>query len=131
MAPEAKIWTVIFSITLKSLLFTTIFLFILISYDQYFGAESSKLTENGIKWAKIANFEAKMAPEAEFWTISFSITFKSWSFATSFLFILIGSDQYFGAESSKLAKNGIKLAKIVVLRQKWGKRLKFGLLFFP
>ena len=74
VAPEAKIWIAIFSITLKSLLFTTIFLFILISYDQYFGAESSKLTENGIKCAKIAIFEAKVAPEAEIWTILFSTT---------------------------------------------------------
>ena len=54
VAPEAKIFTILFSITLKSLLFATIFLFILISFDQYFGAESSKLTENGIKRAKIA-----------------------------------------------------------------------------
>ena len=42
VAPDAKIWTILFSLTLK-------FLFILISYDQYFGAKSSKLAENGIK----------------------------------------------------------------------------------
>ena len=49
MTPEAKNWTILFSITLKSKLLATIFLLILIGSDEYFGAESPKLAENGIK----------------------------------------------------------------------------------
>ena len=73
--------------------------------------------------SKNRNFEAKMVPQAKILNILFSITLKSLLFSTLFLFMLIGSDQYFGAESPKLAENGIQRAKIVIVRLKWRHRL--------
>ena len=48
-APEAKIWTLAFFIILKSQLHTTFFLFIVISFNQYFGVENPKCAKNMIK----------------------------------------------------------------------------------
>ncbi len=49
MAPEAKIWNVAFFIVLMSQLYTTFFLFIVISVNQYFGLENPKCAKNRIK----------------------------------------------------------------------------------
>ena len=56
MVPEAKIWSLVFFIILKSQLYTTFFLFILISFNQYFGVENAKTAENQLKLAKIHIF---------------------------------------------------------------------------
>ncbi len=49
MAPEVKIWNVAFLIILMSKLYTTFFLFIVISFNQYFGLENPKWAKNRIK----------------------------------------------------------------------------------
>ena len=49
MAPEAKIWTVAIFIILMSQLCTTFFLFIVISFNQYFGVENPKCSKKSIK----------------------------------------------------------------------------------
>ena len=46
MAPEAKIWTLALFMILVSQLYTKLFLFIVISFDQYFGVENAKTAEN-------------------------------------------------------------------------------------
>ena len=56
MAPEAKIWNVAFFIILMSQLYTTFFLFIVISFNQHFGVENAKTAENQLKLAKIHIF---------------------------------------------------------------------------
>ena len=55
-APEAKIWSLAFFIILKFQLYTTFFLFIVISFNQYFGVENAKTAENQVKLAKIHIF---------------------------------------------------------------------------
>ena len=55
-APGAQIWSLAFFIILKSQLYTTFFLFILISFNQYFGVENAKTAENQLKLAKIHIF---------------------------------------------------------------------------
>ena len=45
-APEAKIWSMAFFIILKSRLYATFFLFIVISFNQYFGIEHPKCAKN-------------------------------------------------------------------------------------
>ena len=49
MAPEAKIWNVAFFIIFMSQLYTTFFLFIVISFNQYFGVENPKCANKRIK----------------------------------------------------------------------------------
>ena len=49
MAPQVKIWTVAFFIILLSQLSTTFFLFIVISFNQYFEVENPKCAKNRIK----------------------------------------------------------------------------------
>ena len=49
MAPEAKIWNVAFFIILMSQLNITFFLFMVISFNQYFGVENPKCAKNRIK----------------------------------------------------------------------------------
>ena len=55
-APEAKIWSLAFFIILKSQLYITLFLFIAIRFNQYFGVENAKTAENQLKLAKIHIF---------------------------------------------------------------------------
>ena len=45
-APEAKIQTLAFFITSMFQLYTTLFLFVVISFGQYFGVENAKTAEN-------------------------------------------------------------------------------------
>ena len=49
MAPEAKIWTLALFMILVSQLYTTLFLFIVISFNQYFGVDNPKCAKNRIK----------------------------------------------------------------------------------
>ena len=49
MAPEVKIWTVAFFIILIFQLCALFFLFIVISFNQYFGVENPKCAKNRIK----------------------------------------------------------------------------------
>ena len=55
-APEAKIWTFAFFMILMFELYTTLFLFIVISFNQHFGVENAKTAENQLKLAKIHIF---------------------------------------------------------------------------
>ena len=48
-APEAKIWTLAFFIILMFELYTTLFLPMVISFNQYFGVENAKTAENQLK----------------------------------------------------------------------------------
>ena len=52
MAQEANIWNVAFFIILMSQLYTTFFLFIVISFNQYFVVENPKCAKNGMKLQK-------------------------------------------------------------------------------
>ena len=54
--PEAKIWTLAFFIILMFELYTTLFLFIVIMFNQYFGVENAKTAENQLKLTKIHIF---------------------------------------------------------------------------
>ena len=56
MTPEAKILTLAFFIILMFKLNTTLFLFIVISFNQYFGVENAKTAENQLKLTKILIF---------------------------------------------------------------------------
>ena len=56
MAPEAKIWTLAFFIILMFKLNTTLFLFMVISFNQDFGVENAKTAENQLKLTKILIF---------------------------------------------------------------------------
>ena len=56
MVPDAKILTLPFFIILMSKLYTTLFLFIVIRFNQYFGVENAKTAENQLKLAKIHIF---------------------------------------------------------------------------
>ena len=126
MVPQAKIWTMAFFIILISQLYATLFLFIVISFNQYFGVDSPKCAKNIIKWKKNRYFKAKTAPEAQIWSLAFFIILKSQLYTTFFLFILISFNQYFGVENPKCAKNMKKWKKIVILRLKRRQRRKFG-----
>ena len=56
MAPEAKILTLAFFIILMFKLNTTLFLFMVISFNQDFGVENAKTAENQLKLTKILIF---------------------------------------------------------------------------
>ena len=64
-APEAKIWSLAFFIILKFQLYTTFFLFIVISFNQYFGMENQKIGKIQDKMNKNRDFKAKTAPKAQ------------------------------------------------------------------
>ena len=56
MVPEEKILTLAFFIIQMSQLNITLFLFIAIRFNQYFGVENAKTAENQLKLAKIHIF---------------------------------------------------------------------------
>ena len=56
MVPEEKNVTLAFFIIQMSQLYITLFLFIAIRFNQYFGVENAKTAENQLKLAKIHIF---------------------------------------------------------------------------
>ena len=56
MVPEEKNLTLAFFIIQMSQLYITLYLFIVIRFNQYFGVENAKTAENQLKLAKIHIF---------------------------------------------------------------------------